>query len=65
MFSYTFPGNSEEGRHETTTSFCGRKEDIHLLFLTDECNYLFTNEEPQSKICNCQGQPAAPTSDKF
>lgn len=26
-FSYTFPGNSEEGRHETTTSFCGGKED--------------------------------------
>lgn len=31
MFSYTFPGNSEEGRQETTTSFCRRKEDMHLL----------------------------------
>lgn len=31
MFTYTFPGNSEEGRQETTTSFCHRKEDMHLL----------------------------------
>lgn len=26
MFPYTFPGNSEEGRHDTTTSFCGGEE---------------------------------------
>lgn len=37
MFSYTFPGNSEEGRQETTTSFCRRKEDTccdHMFSLT-------------------------------
>lgn len=39
-FSYTFPGNSEEGRHETTTSFCGGRGSRVPL----QRNYSFTND---------------------